>query len=87
MRLFITQEWFSLIEYNMRWVCVCVCAGEMGRSSGLVGSKRITEAEALRAMQRLCQKVATQKMLVISSLENDCSKEELNHQIAVSGPI
>lgn len=48
------------------------------------GSRRqITEAEALRAMQRLCQRIATQKMLVISSLENDCSKEELNRQIAV----
>lgn len=57
----------------------------MGRvTSGSLGSRHITEAEALRAMQRLCQKVAAQKMLVISSLENDCSKEELNHQIAVS---
>ncbi|XP_077297950.1 kinesin-like protein 98A [Arctopsyche grandis] len=56
-------------------------AGDMGR--GTSGSKHITEGEALRAMQRLCQKVAAQKMLVISSLENDCSKEELNHQIAV----
>ncbi|GBP32381.1 Kinesin-like protein Klp98A [Eumeta japonica] len=47
------------------------------------GRRQVTEAEALRAMQRLCQRIAAQKMLVISSLENDCSKEELNRQIAV----
>ncbi|XP_046971492.1 kinesin-like protein Klp98A isoform X2 [Vanessa cardui] len=45
--------------------------------------RQVTEAEALRAMQRLCSRIASQKMLVISSLENDCSKEELNRQIAV----
>ncbi|CAG9128094.1 unnamed protein product [Plutella xylostella] len=45
--------------------------------------RQVTEAEALRAMQRLCQRIAAQKMLVISSLENDCSKEDLNRQIAV----
>ncbi|CAG9565728.1 unnamed protein product [Danaus chrysippus] len=45
--------------------------------------RQVTEAEALRAMQRLCARIASQKMLVISSLENDCSKEELNRQIAV----
>lgn len=62
-----------------------IVAGDLGRAtSGSIGSRHITEAEALRAMQRLCQKVAAQKMLVISSLENDCSKEDLNHQIAVS---
>ncbi|XP_049878252.1 kinesin-like protein Klp98A [Pectinophora gossypiella] len=47
------------------------------------GRRQVTEAEALRAMQRLCSRIAAQKMLVISSLENDCSKEELNRQIAV----
>lgn len=47
------------------------------------GRRQVTEAEALRAMQRLCSRIASQKMLVISSLENDCSKEELNRQIAV----
>ncbi|XP_039757861.1 kinesin-like protein Klp98A isoform X1 [Pararge aegeria] len=45
--------------------------------------RQVTEAEALRAMQRLCSRIASQKMLVISCLENDCSKEELNRQIAV----
>ncbi|VVD04367.1 unnamed protein product [Leptidea sinapis] len=34
-------------------------------------------------MQRLCSRIATQKMLVMSSLENDCSKEDLNAQIQV----
>jgi hypothetical protein len=48
------------------------------------GRRAVTEAEALRAMQRLCARIAAQKMLVISSLENDCSKEDLNRQIAVS---
>ncbi|KAL0868865.1 hypothetical protein ABMA27_007210 [Loxostege sticticalis] len=47
------------------------------------GRRQVTEAEALRAMQRLCARIASQKLLVISSLENDCSKEELNRQIAV----
>ncbi|XP_026743033.1 kinesin-like protein Klp98A [Trichoplusia ni] len=47
------------------------------------GRRQVTEVEALRAMQRLCSRIASQKMLVISSLENDCSKEELNRQIAV----
>ncbi|XP_053613367.1 kinesin-like protein Klp98A isoform X2 [Plodia interpunctella] len=50
---------------------------------GKSGRRQVTEAEALRAMQRLCSRIASQKMLVISSLENDCSKEELNRQIAV----
>ncbi|XP_026324665.1 uncharacterized protein LOC113233700, partial [Hyposmocoma kahamanoa] len=50
---------------------------------GKTGRRQVTEAEALRAMQRLCSRIASQKMLVISSLENDCSKEELNRQIAV----
>ncbi|KAG6442002.1 hypothetical protein O3G_MSEX002088 [Manduca sexta] len=50
---------------------------------GKSGRRQVTEAEALRAMQRLCSRIAAQKMLVISSLENDCSKEELNRQIAV----
>ncbi|CAF4866814.1 unnamed protein product [Pieris macdunnoughi] len=45
--------------------------------------RQVTEAEALRAMQRLCSRIASQKMLVISSLENDCSKEDLNGQIQV----
>ncbi|XP_050664583.1 kinesin-like protein Klp98A [Leptidea sinapis] len=45
--------------------------------------RAVTEAEALRAMQRLCSRIATQKMLVMSSLENDCSKEDLNAQIQV----
>ncbi|CAK1547494.1 unnamed protein product [Leptosia nina] len=45
--------------------------------------RQVTEAEALRAMQRLCSRIASQKLLVISSLENDCSKEELNGQIQV----
>ncbi|KAI8424742.1 hypothetical protein MSG28_006693 [Choristoneura fumiferana] len=52
-------------------------------SDGKGGRRQVTEAEALRAMQRLCARIASQKMLVISSLENDCSKEELNRQIAV----
>ncbi|CAB3248681.1 unnamed protein product [Arctia plantaginis] len=50
---------------------------------GKPGRRQVTEVEALRAMQRLCSRIASQKMLVISSLENDCSKEELNRQIAV----
>ncbi|KAM3959288.1 LOW QUALITY PROTEIN: kinesin-like protein 98A [Aphomia sociella] len=50
---------------------------------GKAGRRQVTEAEALRAMQRLCSRIASQKLLVISSLENDCSKEELNRQIAV----
>ncbi|CAG5004375.1 unnamed protein product [Parnassius apollo] len=45
--------------------------------------RQVTEAEALRAMQRLCARIADQKLLVISSLENDCSKDELHAQIAV----
>ncbi|XP_047994058.1 kinesin-like protein Klp98A [Leguminivora glycinivorella] len=52
-------------------------------TDGKSGRRQVTEAEALRAMQRLCSRIASQKMLVISSLENDCSKEELNRQIAV----
>ncbi|XP_041970011.1 kinesin-like protein Klp98A isoform X2 [Aricia agestis] len=47
------------------------------------GRRPATEAEALRAMQRLCTRIAAQKTTVIQSLENDCSKEELNRQIAV----
>ncbi|KAJ2938538.1 hypothetical protein O0L34_g13035 [Tuta absoluta] len=50
---------------------------------GRSNRRQVTEAEALRAMQRLCSRVAQQKMLVISSLENDCSKEDLNRQIQV----
>lgn len=38
----------------------------------------------MRAMKSLCQKVAAQKLLIMQSLENDCSKEEINVQIAVS---
>ncbi|KPI92102.1 Kinesin-like protein KIF16B [Papilio xuthus] len=53
------------------------------RITGDKGRRQVTEAEALRAMQRLCSRIASQKLLVISSLENDCSKEELNRQIAV----
>lgn len=57
----------------------CCCIGERAG-----GRRQVTEVEALRAMQRLCSRIASQKMLVISSLENDCSKEELNRQIAVT---
>ncbi|RVE44117.1 hypothetical protein evm_011228 [Chilo suppressalis] len=52
-------------------------------SEAKAGRRQVTEAEALRAMQRLCSRIAAQKMLVISSLENDCSKDDLNRQIAV----
>ncbi|RVE52164.1 hypothetical protein evm_003237 [Chilo suppressalis] len=53
-------------------------------SEAKAGRRQVTEAEALRAMQRLCSRIAAQKMLVISSLENDCSKDDLNRQIAWS---
>ncbi|CAG4956965.1 unnamed protein product [Colias eurytheme] len=53
------------------------------RLAGDRRGRQVTEAEALRAMQRLCSRIASQKMLVISSLENDCSKEDLNRQIQV----
>ncbi|KAL4713064.1 hypothetical protein ACJJTC_001118, partial [Scirpophaga incertulas] len=47
------------------------------------GRRAATEAQALRAMQRLCSRIAAQKLLVIASLEDDCSKEDLHAQIAV----
>lgn len=48
------------------------------------GDSELNVREAMRAMQALCQRVANQKMLVIQSLEDDCGKQELNEQIAVS---
>ena len=40
--------------------------------------------DAMLAMKELCQQVTNQKMLIMQSLENDCDKDELNNQIAVS---
>lgn len=40
--------------------------------------------DAVAAMKILYQKVSEQKQLIMASLENDCSKEEINVQICVS---
>lgn len=40
-------------------------------------------SDAVTAMKMLYQKVAEQKQLIMASLENDCSKEEINVQICV----
>jgi hypothetical protein len=38
-------------------------------------------------MKELCQRVTDLKMLIMQSLENDCDKDELNNQIAVSSKM
>jgi len=52
-------------------------------------SRRVSEPDiavrdAMRTLKGLCERVANQKLLVMRSLEDDCGKQELNCQIAVS---
>lgn len=52
------------------------------RHSMKAEQNEMSEEDVMRAMKRLCQRVAKQKMLIMRNLETDCSKEELNSQIA-----
>ncbi|XP_044728011.1 kinesin-like protein Klp98A isoform X2 [Chrysoperla carnea] len=53
-------------------------------STNSTGRKYIGgEEAAVRAMKRLSQRMARQKMMILRNIETECSREELNEQIAV----